>query len=175
MWQTPAPSAASTRSWGSGGGACTSWSTRSCWRTSPAISWLTWPTGWSLCPRVSATWPMMERPVLGGKPIGSSSSRWIWQHWCKKSLVWHQDHSFLNYFQMRLYISVNLKQYPLTFLLGFYVRPNICVHKSFWRRHVLEILSQKRFPGESDHQTMVDTIWAPALARWLMTLLWWLW
>ena len=24
--------------------------------------------------------------------------------------------------QMRLHISVNLKQYPLTFLLGFYVR-----------------------------------------------------
>ena len=27
--------------------------------------------------------------------------------------------------QMRLYISVNLKQYPLTFLLGFYVGPNM--------------------------------------------------
>ena len=29
--------------------------------------------------------------------------------------------------QMRLYISVNLKQYPLTFVLGFYVGPNIII------------------------------------------------
>lgn len=28
---------------------------------------------------------------------------------------------------MRLYISVNLKQYPLTFVLGFYVGPNIII------------------------------------------------
>ena len=29
--------------------------------------------------------------------------------------------------QMRLYISVNLKQYPLTFVLGFYVSPNMII------------------------------------------------
>ena len=28
---------------------------------------------------------------------------------------------------MRLYISVNLKQYPLTFVLGFYVSPNMII------------------------------------------------
>ena len=30
--------------------------------------------------------------------------------------------------QMRLYISVNLKQYPLTFVLGFYVGPNMIIN-----------------------------------------------
>ena len=32
--------------------------------------------------------------------------------------------------QMRLYISVNLKQYPLTFLLGFYVRDQTLLLKN---------------------------------------------
>ena len=49
--------------------------------------------------------------------------------------------------QMRLYISVNLKQYPLTFVLGFYVSPNMIIMISQSEKYP----NLKWFSGESDH------------------------